>query len=53
MDEYQQINIDVPKDLWKQFGIACTQLDQTRKESIKQALEVYLKTLENNKKEIK
>lgn len=37
------INIEVSKELWKEFGMLCIQMDQTRKESLEQALQLFIR----------
>lgn len=43
MKKSQVINIEIDKALWKEFGILCMQMDQTRKESMQQALELFIR----------
>lgn len=41
MEKTQFINIEVPAHVWKEFGITAMKLNQTRKESMKQALLMF------------
>lgn len=49
MTKYKQVNIDIPEDIWKEFGMLCIQLDQTRKETMAQALQSYIDINKSNK----
>lgn len=43
MKKTQVINIEVEKDLWREFGVLCVQMDKTKKESVHEALALYIR----------